>query len=211
MKISVRHVVFFGLLIGALIFAAYWYFLINHDDIQQPSKTPDETRVEPNAKLTPIPTPETKIEINVPIADEFDYPIGETRRVTQSNDKDGWYNAQDFGKRNHLGEDWNSSAGGNTDCGAPVYAAAKGVIVFAERKVPGWGNVLIIRHRLADGELVETLYGHLQSFVKTSGEVKRREKVGAVGNGDGKYLCHLHFEIRASDCSAWGKPGPGYS
>ena len=131
--------------------------------------------------------------------------------MTQAKDGDGWYNAQDFRANNHLGEDWNAEAGGNSDCGLPVYAASKGLIVFAAEAGPGKGKIIIVRHLLPDGTLVETLYEHLLSFARTDGEVARREKIGQIGDADGAYPCHLHFELRFSDCPAWGTPGPGYS
>ncbi|HVG32376.1 MAG TPA: M23 family metallopeptidase [Pyrinomonadaceae bacterium] len=149
--------------------------------------------------------------IVIPVSDGFDYAVGNTRYVTEANDKDGWYNAQDFGENDHLGEDWNAKTGGNTDCGMPVYAVSKGTIVFAAEAGPGWGKVIIVRHRLPDGKILETLYGHLQSFQRTSGEVDRRERIGRLGNADGVYPCHLHLELRLSDCPSWGATGPGYS
>ena len=146
------------------------------------------------------------------VADKFAYPIGKTETVTQAKDKkDDWYNAQDFTVNNHLGEDWNANSGGNTDCGEPVFAAANGTIVYAENAGIGWGNVVIIEHNLPDGKKVQTLYGHLQKILKTSGEVKRREQIGEVGNADGKYLCHLHFELRDENCLSWNIVFVGYS
>lgn len=146
------------------------------------------------------------------IADRFAYPIGKTETITEAKDrKDNWYNAQDFGVNNHLGEDWNANTGGNTDCGEPVFAAANGTITLAEDAGAGWGNVVIIEHHLPNGERVQTLYGHLQKIIKTSGEVKSREQIGEVGNASGTYLCHLHFELRTENCPMWNKPGSGYS
>ncbi|MGC2235020.1 MAG: M23 family metallopeptidase [Pyrinomonadaceae bacterium] len=146
------------------------------------------------------------------IAQTFAYPIGKTETSTQEKDKkDEWYNAQDFGANNHLGEDWNKNSGGNTDCGEPVFAAADGRVVYAENAGEGWGNVLIIEHNLPDGERVQTLYGHLEKIIKTSGEVKMREQIGTIGNADGRYLCHLHFELRAESCPMWNEAGAGYS
>lgn len=146
------------------------------------------------------------------IADKFAYPIGKTETITQAKDKkDDWYNAQDFGANMHLGEDWNKNSGGNTDCGEPVFAAANGTIVYAENAGTGWGNVVIIEHNLPDGKKVQTLYGHLQKILKNSGEVKMREQIGEVGNADGKYLCHLHFELREENCPMWNQAGAGYS
>ncbi len=146
------------------------------------------------------------------IAESFAYPIGKTEIITQSKDKkDDWYNAQDFTVNNHLGEDWNANSGGNTDCGEPVYAAANGTITYAEDAGFGWGNVVIIEHNLPDGKKVQTLYGHLEKILKSSGEVKKREKIGTVGNADGRYLCHLHFELREESCLSWNQVFVGYS
>lgn len=155
-----------------------------------------------------------KNEANKPkiIADGFVYPIGKTEVITQAKDKkDAWYNAQDFGKNNHLGEDWNINSGGNTDCGEPVYAAANGTITYAEDAGAGWGNVVIIEHSLPDGKKVQTLYGHLEKILRTSGEVKKREQIGTIGNANGTYLCHLHFELREENCPMWNQTGGGYS
>ena len=143
-------------------------------------------------------------------AESFAYPIGKTNFVTQKKDRDDWYNALDFGENDHLGEDWNKSTGGNTDCGEPVYAAANGLITYAQDAGTGWGNVVIIEHTLPSGEKVESLYGHLLEILRKEGEVKKREQIGKVGNANGQYLCHLHFEIRTSDCPMWDQPGGGY-
>lgn len=146
------------------------------------------------------------------IADSFAYPIGKGETLTQAKDKrDEWYNALDFGLSNHLGEDWNKNSGGNTDCGEPVFAAAGGTIVFAQHAGAGWGNVVIIEHNLPGGKKVQTLYGHLETILKSSGEVKKREQIGTIGNADGKYFCHLHFELREENCRDWNKVGGGYS
>ena len=153
------------------------------------------------------------------IADRFDYPIGNRDRYTEANDGDGWYVALEFGEWNpdvskyHIGEDWNAESLGNTDCGLPLYAVANGTIVYANI-ASGWGRVLIVRHTLPDGSQVESLYGHLASFAKTSGDVARGEQVGTIGDGrEGgvTYLCHLHLEVRTAACPNWGQPGPGYS
>jgi murein DD-endopeptidase MepM/ murein hydrolase activator NlpD len=148
----------------------------------------------------------------VVIADTFAYPIGNTEYVTQAKDKkDDWYNALDFGQDDHLGEDWNKNSGGNTDCGEMVYSTANGVITYAGDAGYGWGNVMIVEHTMPSGEKVQSLYGHLQEILKTSGEVKKREQIGKVGNANGRYPCHLHFEIRDESCLSWGMVFVGYS
>jgi hypothetical protein len=153
------------------------------------------------------------------VADRFDYPIGNRGAYTEANDGDGWYVALEFGEwssdysKYHLGEDWNAESGGNTDCGLPVYAVANGTIVYANIDT-GWGRVLIVRHTLPDGSQVESLYGHLGSFAKTSGDVVRGDQIGTIGDGSEggtTYPCHLHLEIRTAGCPNWGQAGPGYS
>ncbi len=145
------------------------------------------------------------------MADSFAYPIGKSEIVTQAKDADQWYNAQDFGENNHLGEDWNRNSGGNTDCGEAVYAAANGIITYADDAGPGWGNVIIIEHTLGDGKKVQSLYGHMQEITRSAGEVKKREQIGTIGDANGRYLCHLHFEIRDESCPLWNVVFVGYS
>lgn len=159
------------------------------------------------AQVTPKPT-ENKPKT---IAETFAYPIGKSETVTQAKDKDEWYNALDFGASDHLGEDWNKNTGGNSDCGEPVFAAANGQITYAEDAGPGWGNVVIIEHTLKNGDKVQTLYAHMQEILKTSGEVKKREQIGKIGNANGRYYCHLHFELRTPESRDWNKAGGGYS
>ena len=38
-----------------------------------------------------------------------------------------------------------------------------------------------------------------------------REVIGFIGDGGGIYNCHLHLEIRFSNCPSWGETGAGYS
>ena len=145
-------------------------------------------------------------------AKSFAYPIGETEYVTEKNDWwDYWYNAQDFGENRHLGEDWNKTTGGDSDCGEAVYATADGTIVLASHAGPGWGNVVMIEHLADDGTKIRSLYGHLETITKATGTVMRREQIGTVGSADGRYKCHLHFEIRWTECPLWNEVGPGYS
>jgi len=142
----------------------------------------------------------------------FAYPVGEDNYSTEARDRsDKWYNAQDFGENRHLGEDWNKITGGDTDCGEPVYSVAEGEIVYAKDAGPGWGNVVMVEHTAADGTKIRSLYGHLDSISKTEGTVARRELIGSVGSANGRYKCHLHFELRWMDCPLWNDVGPGYS
>jgi murein DD-endopeptidase MepM/ murein hydrolase activator NlpD len=162
------------------------------------------------------------VEPDPPESETFAYPISSTETATEVNDGDGWYNDQDFGVSNddfdgklHLGEDWNAESGGNSDCGSPVYAASGGTIVYAGDAAPSLGKVVVLRHQLPDGSKVESLYMHLESIARTSGNVEKREEIGAIGDADGYYpSCHLHFAIRlpsSDEDPDWGEPGPGYA
>lgn len=135
------------------------------------------------------------------MSDGFDFPIGKPNAV-------GYVNVQGFkSSRGHLGEDWNNAH--REDMGDPVFAASNGIVSFAEYAGSGWGNVLIITHKLPNGQLIETLYGHLEKMRAFQGmKVKRGENIGTIGDADGAYWPHLHFEIR-NDINL--SVGPGYS
>lgn len=137
-----------------------------------------------------------------PKAVSFDQPVGSAHGALT-------YNAQPFLTNRHLGDDINGIGGWNSDMGDPVYAVADGQVVYAGWPSDGWGNVVILLHELPDGEIVQTFYGHLDTMTVPVGrQVRRGEKVGTIGNADGVYLAHLHFEIRRS---ATFDVGVGYS
>lgn len=136
------------------------------------------------------------------VSDGFDFPIGKP-------DAKGYYDAQPFGKNNHLGSDWNGNGGGNSDKGQPIYASSNGYVKSAKNLKGGWGNVIRIIHTLPSGKQVESLYAHCDKIiVEPNRWVKKGQKIGTIGNVNGKYLAHLHFEIRDDINMGIGK---GYS
>lgn len=78
--------------------------------------------------------------------------------------------------------------------GAPVVAAADGVVIAATDRYQGqksWGNVVVIEHE--DG--LVTRYAHLDSFAVKPGErVRSGDKIGEVGSTGVTSGPHLHFE-----------------
>ena len=77
--------------------------------------------------------------------------------------------------------------------GDPVMAAAAGEIVYAGNSVPGFGNLVLIRH---DGGWV-TVYAHLSNIdVKMRQQVAQGQQIGEVGMTGGVDRPQLHFEVR---------------
>ena len=128
------------------------------------------------------------------VADGFQCPVG------PNGSGEGYYIARGYRPNGHLGEDWNGMRGGDTDLGDPVYATAHGRVVFAKNYHVGWGNVVILRHAYYEGsslKYVDSLYGHLLDFKVEEGEqVRRGQLIGHIGNNNGMYDAHLHFELR---------------
>ena len=128
-----------------------------------------------------------------PITRSFDFPVG-------APNAKGYYNAQKFGKNLHLGDDWNGTGGGNSDFGDPVYATSDGIVAYSKDVKGGWGNVIRIYHNYGSKQkpiYIESLYAHLNKrFVTAGAMVKKGQKIGSIGNVNGIYWAHLHFEIR---------------
>ncbi len=77
--------------------------------------------------------------------------------------------------------------------GAPIQAAAEGDVVYAGNQVPGFGNLVLIKH--ADGWV--TAYAHLsRTEVKIKDHVTQGQEIGQSGQTGGVDQPQLHFEIR---------------
>ena len=141
---------------------------------------------------------------SLPTAMRFDFPIGSEHGALA-------YNAQPFTENRHLGDDLNGIGGENSDLGDPVYAVADGQVLFAEEAGPGWGNVIIVLHAYEEkGErkYVQSYYGHVDAIlVQPKQNVRRGEQIATIGNADGRYWAHLHFEMREFTTAFIG---PGY-
>jgi len=78
--------------------------------------------------------------------------------------------------------------------GAPIYAAAKGVIAFAGVK-SGYGNCIEIDH----GNGLLTRYAHMSAFRAAVGQfVSPGDVIGAIGSTGRSTGPHLHFEVRVN-------------
>lgn len=80
-----------------------------------------------------------------------------------------------------------------TSTGTPVRSAADGDVVYAGDQVPGFGNLVLIKH--ADGWV--TAYGHLSRVeVKMQQKVSQGQQIGLAGSSGGVSEPQLHFEVR---------------
>ena len=79
------------------------------------------------------------------------------------------------------------------DEGEPVYASASGKVLYADSRMRGYGNVIVLRH----DSRVTTLYAHNQSLKVRLGDTVEQGQViallGSTGHSTGP---HVHFEMR---------------
>ncbi|MGI9170708.1 MAG: peptidoglycan DD-metalloendopeptidase family protein, partial [Caulobacteraceae bacterium] len=77
--------------------------------------------------------------------------------------------------------------------GTVVRAAAAGNVVYAGDQVPGFGNLVLVKH--ADGWV--TAYAHLDKIsVQMRQSVAQGQELGQVGSTGGVLEPQLHFEVR---------------
>jgi murein DD-endopeptidase MepM/ murein hydrolase activator NlpD len=111
----------------------------------------------------------------------------------------GW-KSSDFGMRyDPYYKVWQLHAGTDfaAPTGAPIWAAADGVVVRAGWN-GGYGNYTCIYHYvLPSGRSLSTCYAHQSRIGVSVGEhVKRGELIGRVGTTGASTGSHLHFEVR---------------
>jgi murein DD-endopeptidase MepM/ murein hydrolase activator NlpD len=103
--------------------------------------------------------------LNVPEGDGFGYPGG----------------------RRHDGIDFPAPMG------TPVGAAGVGTVISAGWNSGGYGNLVIVQHRLG----FQTWYAHLSRFAVSAGShVAGGVRIGYVGSTGHSTGPHLHFEVR---------------
>ncbi|MBI4213067.1 MAG: peptidoglycan DD-metalloendopeptidase family protein [Chloroflexi bacterium] len=101
--------------------------------------------------------------------------------------------SQLFGEQGHTGIDIMA------DMGAPITAAADGLVVVVADSDIGYGKRVEIDH----GGGVSTLYAHLSAFSVSAGQrVTAGQRLGAVGDTGFSFGPHLHFEVRLNGVPA---------
>ena len=80
--------------------------------------------------------------------------------------------------------------------GAPVMAAADGLVVAVGHSTVGYGNYVVIAH----GAGIATLYGHLlETTVLVGDRAVRGQLIGFEGSTGFSTGPHVHFELRVND------------
>lgn len=96
-----------------------------------------------------------------------------------------------------FGERWGAQHQGIDLAGAvgtPIYAAADGVVRNAG-PADGFGQWVVLDH-VRDGQLVSTVYGHVESYSVTVGQqVRAGQQIATIGNRGESTGPHLHWEV----------------
>lgn len=149
------------------------------------------------------------------LADGYDSPVGTAAERRADKVWPGnWFDATGYDRlyrvgtadqAYHTGTDLNMNEPyWDADAHSPVYAAASGTVVFADR-LPGWGNVIVIRHDplVFSGEVLYGRYAHIENIiVKVGDRVVRGQQISKVGNADGLFAYHLHFDLSPTNILA---------
>ncbi len=126
------------------------------------------------------------------VAERFAYPI-----QRYEEDLFAGYPRRSFGAGgNHAGEDcaWFRD-------GSSYYAIADGVVRMVQGAGGDWGFLVAIEHRLADGRIITSVYGHsgFDILVRPGETVTCGQKVATQGLScsveNGGYGAHLHFGL----------------
>jgi murein DD-endopeptidase MepM/ murein hydrolase activator NlpD len=150
----------------------------------------------------------------------FNWPVGLPDERSRFDKLPGaWITATDFAQyyeirkgvwNYHTGLDLNLNVPKfDADAHLPVYAAYDGQVAWAE-PLPVWGMVITIRHEFQGVPLLWTRYAHGESLKVIKGQwVKQGDQLCNVGNADGRYPYHLHYDISLKNLETWPGDWPG--
>jgi murein DD-endopeptidase MepM/ murein hydrolase activator NlpD len=94
------------------------------------------------------------------------------------------------GRRHHDGIDIPAPKG------TPIVAVDKGVVIYSDNGIRGYGNMIVIAH----SDEIFTVYAHNRTNKVDKGDkVRRGQVIGEVGNTGRSTGPHLHFEIRVKN------------
>lgn len=134
----------------------------------------------------------------IPVLDKQDRrPVSESRMRTLKSASRGWGSplqqyqvTSGFGAR---GKDYHEGIDLRAKRGTPVYSVQEGKVIYAGKRISGYGNMVIIRHPSG----LSTVYAHNSKLLVKPGErVKRAHLIAMSGNTGSSRGPHLHFEVR---------------
>ncbi|MBN1202670.1 MAG: peptidoglycan DD-metalloendopeptidase family protein [Anaerolineae bacterium] len=142
------------------------------------------------------------------LADGYDSPVGTAAQRRASDVWPGeWFDATGFARRYRIGTPGEAYHTGvdlnlnepfwDADAHSPIYAAASGVVTYADR-LPGWGNVIVIRHDplISAGEVLYGRYAHVEDIrISVGDRVVRGQMICKVGDAGGLFPYHLHYDL----------------
>jgi hypothetical protein len=133
----------------------------------------------------------------LPLAQQFVSPVGDPSdfALPAPGEDHGYTLTRGVQRKHdrHLGLDLS-----NREKGGEVRSPADGVVIES-RRYAGWGQLIVIAHRLATGDCVMSLLAHLQPGsvkVQPGDRVTAGEPLAAVGQSGHATGPHLHFEMR---------------
>ena len=115
----------------------------------------------------------------------------------------------------HTGADLNLNyPAWDSDQHSEVYAMGDGQVTYAKLfSTQYWGYIIVIDHGTVDGLPLFSRYAHVEDINVAQGEnVVKGQLIAKVGNGEGLFPYHLHFDISRTNVLA-NEPGhwPGSS
>ena len=109
----------------------------------------------------------------------FIWPVPSSRKITS-----------------HFGRRWGRPHEGidiQAKMGAPIIAAANGIVVYSGKELGGYGKLTVLSHRNG----LFTVYAHAsRNFTKKGQRVHKGQVIALVGKSGRTTGTHLHFEIR---------------
>ncbi|UTP38137.1 LysM peptidoglycan-binding domain-containing protein [Phenylobacterium sp. LH3H17] len=157
-----------------------------------PLPPPPAPRPTPPPATRPAPPPATRpatpiVPSSGPVADSTISSLGRGRFIWPlRGDVLSDFGPKGTGQRN-------DGINIRAQAGEPVRVAAGGDVVYAGDQVPGFGNLVLVKH--ADGWV--TAYGHLGRVdVKMTQDVVQGQQIGMAGSTGGVSETQVHFEVR---------------
>ena len=163
----------------------------------------DSSRVKPAQDTTKqhyhTPAEEAKTGFTNSLKAEYEISSAPQQLESTGSSKFGWpvrgKILHGFGSSTHKGITYEGISI-SAPLGAPIRAAARGVVAYTGNQISGYGNLTIIKH---DGNWFSA-YGHQQNItVKLGQNIARGEVIGTVGNTGKATATQLYFSLRKGE------------